>query len=189
VKPGQTLAVLASPDFGQAQADARRAQSDFALAEKNLNRLRSCMRPAFLAQGNDHCGSRTMRVPKPSLPVPRARSGSTAAAANRSTRTSRLASPIEGIVVERNINPGQELRPDLQLANSPAMFVITDSVRLGVQLDATESQLASLKRGQKVQLRSSAWPRKLRGSVEAISDFVDPASARSKCAVGHQRPR
>ena len=37
---GQVLATLASPDFGQAQADARRAQSDFALAEKNLNRLR-----------------------------------------------------------------------------------------------------------------------------------------------------
>src|SRR3989442_171933 len=40
VKQGETLAVLASPDFGQAQADARRAQSDFALAEKNLSRLR-----------------------------------------------------------------------------------------------------------------------------------------------------
>src|SRR6266496_3317316 len=40
VKQGETLAMLASPDFGQAQADARRAQSDFALAEKNLSRLR-----------------------------------------------------------------------------------------------------------------------------------------------------
>ena len=40
VSKGQALAKLASPDFGQAQADARRAQSDFALAEKNLTRLR-----------------------------------------------------------------------------------------------------------------------------------------------------
>ena len=39
VTRGQALAKLASPDFGQAQADARRAQSDFALAEKNLTRL------------------------------------------------------------------------------------------------------------------------------------------------------
>src|SRR5512140_2013751 len=40
VKPGQALALLASPEFGQTQADARRAASDFALAEKNLSRLR-----------------------------------------------------------------------------------------------------------------------------------------------------
>src|SRR5690348_16118487 len=39
VKKGQPLAVIASPDFGQAQADARRAESDYALAEKNLARL------------------------------------------------------------------------------------------------------------------------------------------------------
>src|SRR2546425_2174824 len=84
---------------------------------------------------------------------------------------------MEGIVVERNTTPGQELRPDLQLANSPAMFVITDPSRLWVQLDATESQLVSLKRGQKVRLRSSAWPEEsFEATVETISDFIDPAS-------------
>src|SRR5207253_10687096 len=43
-----------------------------------------------------------------------------------------LASPNEAIVVERNIKPGQELGPDMQLANSPAMFIITDPSRLCV---------------------------------------------------------
>ncbi|HXL77745.1 MAG TPA: efflux RND transporter periplasmic adaptor subunit, partial [Candidatus Eisenbacteria bacterium] len=88
-----------------------------------------------------------------------------------------LASPIDGVVVERNINPGQELRPDLQPSNSPAMFVITDPSRLWVQLDATESQLASLKRGQTVTLRSSAWPEEgFAATIETISDFIDPVS-------------
>jgi diguanylate cyclase (GGDEF)-like protein len=36
VKPGQTLALVASPDFGEAQADARKAESDLALAQKNV---------------------------------------------------------------------------------------------------------------------------------------------------------
>ena len=40
VQQGQTLAVIASPDFGQAQADARRAQGDYALAEQNLTRVK-----------------------------------------------------------------------------------------------------------------------------------------------------
>src|SRR3982750_267065 len=40
VQQGQTLAVIASPDFGQAQADARRAEGDYALAQQNLARVK-----------------------------------------------------------------------------------------------------------------------------------------------------
>jgi cobalt-zinc-cadmium efflux system membrane fusion protein len=177
VKPGQTLAMLASPDFGQAQADARRAQSDFALAEKNLNRLRelyaagvSSRKDLFTAEA-DYARAEA-ELARASGKIRLYGGGGESVDQNFA-----LASPIEGIVVERNINPGQELRPDLQLANSPAMFVITDPSRLWVQLDATESQLASLKRGQTVRLRSSAWPdESFEANVETISDFIDPAS-------------
>ena len=177
VKPGQTLAMLASPDFGQAQADARRAQSDFALAEKNLSRLRELYaagvspRKELITAEADYARAEA-ELARASGKIRLYGGGSESVDQNLA-----LASPIEGIVVERNINPGQELRPDLQLANSPAMFVITDPSRLWVQLDATESQLASLKRGQTVQLHSSAWPEEtFEATVETISDFIDSAS-------------
>jgi len=177
VKPGQTLAVLASPDFGQAQADARRAQSDFALAEKNLNRLRELYaagvssRKEMITAEADYARAEA-ELTRAAGKVKLYGGGGESVDQNLA-----LASPIEGIVVERNINPGQELRPDLQLANSPPMFVITDPSRLWVQLDATESQLASLKRGQMVQLHSSAWPEEsFEATVETISDFIDSAS-------------
>src|SRR5437899_2045054 len=158
VKPGQTLAMLASPDFGQAQADARRAQSDFALAEKNLNRLRELYaagvssRKEMITAEADYARAEA-ELTRAAGKVKLYGGGSESVDQNLA-----LASPIDGVVVERNINPGQELRTDLQLSNSPAMFVITDPSRLWVQLDAAESQLASLKRGQTVTLRSSAWP-------------------------------
>jgi len=177
VKPGQTLAVLASPDFGQAQADARRAQSDFALAEKNLNRLRELYaagvssRKDLITAEADYARAEA-ELARASGKVRLYGGGGESVDQNFA-----LTSPIQGVVVERNINPGQELRPDLQLANSPAMFVITDPSRLWVQLDATESQLASLKRGQTVRLRSSAWPdESFEANLETISDFIDPAS-------------
>ena len=176
VKPGQTLAVLASPDFGQAQADARRAQSDFALAEKNLNRLRELYaagvssRKEMITAEADYARAEA-ELARASGKIRLYGGGSESVDQNLA-----LASPIDGIVVERNINPAQELRPD-QLANSPATFVITDPSHLWVQLDATESQLASLKRGQTVRLRSSAWPEEtFEATVETISDFIDPAS-------------
>src|SRR3954463_5766017 len=40
VQQGQTLAVISSPDLGQAQADARRSQGEYALAEQNLARVK-----------------------------------------------------------------------------------------------------------------------------------------------------
>src|SRR2546429_1828777 len=40
VKQHDTLAIIASADFGQTQADARRAESDFRLAERTLARVR-----------------------------------------------------------------------------------------------------------------------------------------------------
>src|SRR6267142_998921 len=177
VRPRQALAVLASPDFGQAQADARRAQSDFALAEKSLRRVQELYaagvapRKDLSAAEADHARA-DAELARATLNV-RLYGG----AGDSVDQNLTLASPIGGVVVERNINPGQELRPDLQLANSPAMFVITDPSRLWVQLDATEGQLGALRRGETIKLRSAAWPGETFGAtVEAVSDFIDPAT-------------
>lgn len=178
VSRGQTLAKLASPDFGQAQADARRAESDFALAEKNLNRQRELnaagvsSRKDLAAAEADYAradSERTRAMGKIKL--------YSAAGSDSVDQTFSLASPIDGVIVERNINPGQELRTDLQLSNLPAMFVITDPTRLWVQLDAAENQLAALKSARQVRLRTAAWPDEtFTASLDNISDFIDPAT-------------
>lgn len=177
VTRGQTLAVLASPDFGQAQADARRAKSDFALAEKNLGRVRE-LYAAGVAPRKD-LSSAEADYARAEAELARA-SGKVklyGGSGELVDQNLALTSPIAGVVVERNINPGQELRTDLQLANSPAMFVITDPSHLWVQLDATESQIGSLKRGQTVKLSTTAWPDEgFPATIEAISDFIDPAT-------------
>jgi membrane fusion protein, heavy metal efflux system len=174
---GQVLAKLASPDFGQVQADARRAQSDFALAEKNLTRLRE-LHAAGVSSRKD-LATAEADYARADAELARATSKVKLYGASNDSvdQNLSLASPIDGVIVERNINPGQELRQDLQLANNPAMFVITDPTRLWVQLDANESQLASLKPGRKVQLRSSAWPEEtFTATLENISDFIDTAT-------------
>jgi cobalt-zinc-cadmium efflux system membrane fusion protein len=177
VTQGQALAKLASPDFGQAQADARRAQSDFALAEKNLNRLRE-LHAAGVSSRKD-LATAEADYARADAELARAMSKIKLYGASNDSvdQNFSLASPIDGVIVERNINPGQELRTDLQLSNMPAMFVITDPARLWVQLDAAESQLANLKPGKKVQLRSAAWPdQTFAATLENVSDFIDPAT-------------
>ena len=175
VKPGQVLAVLASPEFGQAQAEAHRATSDFALAEKNLARLRE-LHAGGVAPRKD-LNAAEADYARAQSELQRAQNkislyGGNVAAVDQSFS---LKSPIAGTVVERNINPGQELRSDLVLANAPAMFVITDPGRLWVQLDASERDLPHIKRGQSLRLRSSSYAEQSFGAtVDVISDFIDP---------------
>lgn len=174
---GQALAKLASPDFGQAQADARRAQSDFALAEKNFNRLRELHAAGVSSRKDLATAEADYARADAELARAMGKIKLYGASTDSVDQNFALASPIDGVVVERNINPGQELRPDLQLANTPAMFVITDPMRLWVQLDAAEGQLAALRPGKKIELRSAAWPDEtFAASIENISDFIDPAS-------------
>jgi len=177
VSRGQVLAKLASPDFGQAQADARRAQSDFVLAEKNMSRLRE-LHAAGVSSRKDLA---TAEADYARAEAELARAAGKIRLYGQSTdsldQNFSLASPIDGVIVERNINPGQELRTDMQLANTPAMFVITDPAHLWVQLDGVEGQLAALRPGKKVQLRTAAWPdQTFIAILENISDFIDPAT-------------
>jgi cobalt-zinc-cadmium efflux system membrane fusion protein len=175
VKPGQALAMLASPEFGQAQAEARRGGTDFAFAENNLARLRElhahgvAPRKDLQAAEADYARAQSE--------MQRAQNKISLYGGNQTAvdQSFALKSPIAGTVVERNINPGQELRSDLVLANAPAMFVITDPGRLWVQLDATEADLPLLKRGQTLRLRSSSYPEQsFAAKVDVVSDFIDP---------------
>jgi cobalt-zinc-cadmium efflux system membrane fusion protein len=174
VKAGQTLALLASPDFGQAQSDASRTSADYALAEKSVARARALHEHGVIAQKELDAAEADHR--KAELELRRTSNrlklyGNGDGVAQRFA----LTSPISGIVVERNINPGQELRPDLISANVPAMFVVTDPARLWVQLDAGEKDLPYVRKRMTVPLRSASFPGEVfPAKIEAVSDSVDP---------------
>ncbi len=175
VRAGQPLAVLFSPDFGQAQAEARKAQTDFALAQKSLERLRDLNAAGVAARKEVNAAEADYARAEAELARANGRiklyGGS-----GEVDQNFELRSPISGTVVERNINPGQELRPDVA-AGAPAMFVVTDPSRLWVQLDANERDLSRLKAGTRATLRTGAWPDDtFAATVSTISDFIDPAT-------------
>ena len=173
VRVGQPLAEMMSPDFGQAQADARKAQADVALATQSLARQKEL---------NEHGIASAKDLQQATADHARARAeadravgrlsayGHGVGADNRFV----LKSPTAGTVVERNLNPGQELRPD-QPGNP--VFVITDPTRLWVIVDASESDLGALKVGMPLVITSNQFPEDaFAGELTQLSDFVDPVS-------------
>ncbi|NTV71828.1 MAG: efflux RND transporter periplasmic adaptor subunit [Azonexaceae bacterium] len=171
VKIKQPLAILSSPDYGQALADARKARADAQVATQALERSRLLREAGVLAEKD--------------WQLAEAAAVSAKAEAERASR--RLAglggegdgsyvvrSPLAGVVVERNLNPGMEFRPDQA---APPLFVITDPASLWIQIDAGEADLAHVKTGQPLLIESRQYPgERFKGVIRHVADFVDPAS-------------
>jgi len=171
VKAGQILATLSSPDYGQARADASKAQADQQLAKHALERQRELHAAGIVADKD---------FQQTEAEATRAR-----AEADRASRrlaglggagdgTYTLRSPLAGIVVERNLNPGLEFRPE---QSGDPLFVVTDPTSLWLRLDASEADLAVLKAGEKISLQVKQYPNeRFAGVIRHVGDFVDPAT-------------
>jgi cobalt-zinc-cadmium efflux system membrane fusion protein len=75
--------------------------------------------------------------------------------------------------VERNLNPGQELRPDAQ--GDKALFVVSDPSQLWFVLDVTEKDIGAIKQGTEVRIAStSLGDDRISGRIDHVADVVDP---------------
>lgn len=180
VGEGDTLAMMASPDFGQAQADASKADADMKLSERTLNRTKDLFQHGAAAQKDVEAAEDDFENKKAELQRATARLKLYGVELGASVDGMfPLKSPLSGRIVEKNINPGQEVRPDQMLANDPniikPLFVISDPQRLSVQLDVTELDIAHLKPGQSLQVHSRAYPTEtFTGQLEVVGDSLDP---------------
>ena len=171
INVGQILATLSSPDFGQAQADARKAQADQQLAKQALERQRELHAAGVVADKDwQQTQAEAVRAQAEADRASRRLAGLGGASDGSYT----LRSPLAGIVVERNLNPGLEFRPE---QSSDPLFVVTDPASLWLQLDASEADLAALKAGEKISLQVKQYPNeRFAGVIRHIGDFVDPTT-------------
>ncbi len=178
VKAGTVLAQLASPDFGVAQADTAKARADVQLAQKSLQRQRELFDAGIVARKD--LEQAEAEAARSQAETQRADSRTRLYGAGGGGNVNQqlaLVAGLNGIVVERNLNPGQELRPDQSGPGVPALFVVTDPTSLWVQIDARESEVATLKPGAGFELVIPTLPgQKFEGRVIAAADFIDPAT-------------
>lgn len=174
VDAGMPLAQLASPDFGQAQSDTARAKADTRLADKALQRQRELFEAGIVARKElDQAEAEHERARAEldrALARTRLYGGSTEVNQQLTLRAG-----IRGVVVERSLNPGQELRPEMAGPGVPPLFVVTDPGTLWLQIDARENEIGVLRKGQRFRLSVPALPGKaFEGRITASSDFIDP---------------
>lgn len=172
VRAGGRLLSLSAPDVGQARADLGRAEADSRLSEKALARMRELHAAGVVAQKDlDQAEADFSRA---SAERVRALARVKNMGGDGVEQTFGITSPIQGIVVERNVNPGQELKPETLTA---PLFVITDPATLWVQIEAREDDLAAIRPGVDIKLELAAYPdQRLSARIDHVADFVDPVT-------------
>jgi cobalt-zinc-cadmium efflux system membrane fusion protein len=179
VAPGDDLALLHSSDYGQALSDYLKATASLTQAEKTYQRVKDLTTYGAAA-------TKDLEQAKADYDSAVAEKDRALAALKRyGTSTGdfsdlyHLRSPIAGYVVDKKINNGQEVRPDMILGSTSdvitPLFTIADPSRLWVLLDVPETDLNELKGGQEVELRTPAYPgRVFPGRLVAVGASLDP---------------
>lgn len=174
VRKGEALLTLNSPEFGGAQADASKAMADLRLAEKTFNRQKELFEAGIVARKDfDQAETDALRAKaEADRAVVRINLYGAHGMVNQQLN---LISDLAGVVVEKNVNPGQEIRPEQFGPGALALFVVSDPSSLWVQIDAQESDISALKPGASFDLTVAALSgKKFKGRVMASADVIDP---------------
>ncbi len=190
VNSDDALALLDSPDFGQALANARIAVGNLAAADKANARAKELFAHGAAAQKDVEAAAAAFVVAEAEHDRAEATLANYGGNDTSTNEIYALRSPLAGVVVGKNLNPGQEIRPDLMLANAQQFidpqFVVTDPTRLWLFLDVSELDVASLTPGREVFIHTHAYPDKIfHGRLEIIGHGLDPTTRtiKARCFV------
>ncbi len=190
VEADQTLAVIDSPDLGEAWSDYIKARADLVLAERSyrlaqeLWAAKAMARKDFQKAEDDtlkaQADTRRTRERLQSLGVAGAELDAPVEALHVRAQYN-LTAPIAGTVVERTLTLGQMVGADA----AQRLFVIADLQTLWVTADLYEKDLAHVRRGDDVLVEATAWPQEhFEGRIDYVGDTVDPNTRTVKVRLG-----
>ena len=185
VKAGDPLLVLDSPDFAVAEADSAKASADQLRKKESWERARQLYEVKGIARKDVESAEADWHQAEAEAQRARARMKNLNTTTSAADGQFVLRAPIGGVITERQVSAGSEVRPD---AASP-LFVITDPHHLWVQVDLPERQLDKIQIGRAVSIEVDAYPETdFMGKVVVIGGALDPVSRRIQVRCEVENP-
>ncbi|GAB3993967.1 efflux RND transporter periplasmic adaptor subunit [Spirosoma daeguense] len=168
VRKGQTLASLRSGEVADIERQSIQARSDLLLAEKNLRVAQDLFETKLTSQREVVAAQKEVEKAQ--------------AEANRVAEVSRIygigktsmytvRAPIDGYVIEKNVNRGMQLRSD----NADNLFTIGQISEVWVLANVNESDIARVRIGMDASIQTLSYPDELfAGKVDKIYTVLDP---------------
>ena len=186
VTRGQVVAVLDSPDLGQANDDDAKAADALALASKNLERQEQQFKIGVISDRDLDQARSDQAQARAEATRTRARLVALGARTTDGSHSGHLLvrAPVTGSITSLNVARGNML-------NDPAqpLMTIADLSTVWVTALVAEKDLQSVKVGQDAQVSLSAYPdRVLHARVTSVSDVLEPDSRRDKVRIALPNP-
>jgi cobalt-zinc-cadmium efflux system membrane fusion protein len=182
VKKGDALAVIESPDIGNAISGVHKAEADMIAADHDLKRKKELFEQqagsaADLEVANDNYRRAKAELERAQEVVNLLHVGN----ANTVTQQFTLVAPVDGEVLFRNISPGAEVQGQYSGGASVELFTIGQLDNVWVLGDLYEMDFARVHIGSPAVVSVVAYSDKVfKGKVDWVSGSLDPAARTAK---------
>ena len=186
VKKGDVLAVIDSPDLGNASADVGKAQADMIAAENDYHRKKSLFDQHAASQvdveqaeDNYHKAQAELSRAREKLRLLKGGDGAYV------SQGFPLTAPIDGEVMMRNVSPGIEVQGQYGGGTAVELFMIGEIEKVWLFADVYEMDIARVKIGSPVKAKIVAYPDRVFDSkIDWISGTLDPQTrtVRVRCS-------
>ncbi len=181
VTQGQLLAVIDSPDLGQAYADDAKAADALNLSQKNLGR-QEAQNKLGVASDRDLDQARSdhaQAAAEYARTQARLRMLGASLENKSSSRLLTLSAPMNGSVTALSVAPGNMINDPTQ-----PLMTIADLGVIWVTALVPENDLAAVAKNQDAEVSLTAYPDKvLHGKVLFVADVLDAESRRDKIRI------
>jgi membrane fusion protein, heavy metal efflux system len=181
VRQGQVLAVIDSPDLGQAYDDYDKANDAFQLTQKNLNRQEEQFKLGTVSSRDlDQARSDNAQA-SAEYSRTQARLKTIGVPAERQAHSTLLTvqAPVSGSVTTVSIARGNMINDPTQ-----PIMTVADLSTVWVTALVPEKDVAAVAKDQDAEVSLSAYPgRVLHGKVLFVSDVIEPDSRRDKLRI------
>jgi cobalt-zinc-cadmium efflux system membrane fusion protein len=184
VKRGQVLALITSPDLGDATAALAKAGADLIATEHAFQRAKLLREGGGASDLTVEQAEDAWRIAR--AEAERAQEKVALFHAGRSvTQSYPLTSPIEGNILARTVTPGFEVQGTYSGGTLPELFTVGDLDDVWVFADIYETDLARVHAGQRVDVSVVGTGKPFQGQVDYVADMLDPQTrtARLRCSI------
>ncbi|MCU1279111.1 MAG: putative Co/Zn/Cd efflux system rane fusion protein [bacterium] len=189
VKKGQPLAVIESPDVGNAFSDLAKAHAEMTAAEHDYKRQKELFDAHAASQKDYEASLDNFQKAKAELSRAQKKASLLArGSADSVTQEYTLRAPIDGEVVMRSLSPGMEVVGQYSQGNAVELFTVGELDHVWVVADVYEMDLGRIKKGARVTVRVVSYPNRVfEGTVDYVSGQLDPTSrtAKMRCTIAN----
>jgi membrane fusion protein, heavy metal efflux system len=180
VSKGQVLATVKSADIAGSYSDLKSADADLAIAKRTMDNQESLYKGG-IASEKDYAEAKENYAKA----LAAKNKIQTIISINGGSKTNaggeyQLTSPIDGYIVEKKVNAGSFIRPDM----GDYLFTISDLKNVWVYANVYEADIPRMKQGNPVKVVTLSYPDKaFYGKIDNLSQVLDPQSKALKARV------